>query len=421
MKKPSSKARRDAVAHPDVGVNAISLEGRSVIGSMCLGQLGSLLPHVVVPSILAAFLIPEWHLSGAQAGLLAGSGAAGYMLTVPVLATLTDRIDARNILIAGSAVSALGTLLFGLFATGLWSGALFNAMAGAGFAGAYMPGLKAMTDRLAPGDSSRAITLYTSSFSLGVGVSFLVSQLVADAWGWRSAFFVTAAGPLVMLTVCLLLRPVKPAPVSGRLLDFAPVFHNRKAMGFVLGYGAHCFELYGIRTWIVAFWTYVVARNSDASFLTPVVVSVAFSVLAMPASILGNELALRFGRHRAISSVMFASAGVGLLIGFFADRSPWLLLPLILIYALTVPADSGALTSGMSMAANPSYRGATMAMHSTVGFSLSALGAWAVGVALDAAGGPQSSTAWMAAFSVLAAGILLGPLALYWSREETSP
>jgi hypothetical protein len=41
---------------------------------MCVGQLGSLLPHVVVPSILAAFLIPEWHLSGAQAGLLAGSG-----------------------------------------------------------------------------------------------------------------------------------------------------------------------------------------------------------------------------------------------------------------------------------------------------------------------------------------------------------
>ena len=48
-----------------------------------------------------------------------------------------------------------------------------------------------------------------------------------------------------------------------------------------------------------------------------------------------------------------------------------------------------------------------------------AAGAWALGVALDAAGGPQSSSAWMAAFSVLAAGIMLGPLALYWSRRET--
>jgi cyanate permease len=200
------------------------------------------------------------------------------------------------------------------------------------------------------------------------------------------------------------------------LLDFAPVFRNSRAMGFVLGYGAHCFELYGIRTWLVAFWTFVVMKNGQSSIFTPIVVSVAFSLLAMPASIFGNELALRFGRHRAISAVMFSSAAVALLIGIFADKSPWVLLPLILVYAFTVPADSGALTSGMTMAADPNYRGATMAMHSTVGFSLSALGAWGVGVALDAAGGPQNPSAWMAAFSVLAAGILLGPVALYWSR-----
>jgi cyanate permease len=152
--------------------------------------------------------------------------------------------------------------------------------------------------------------------------------------------------------------------------------------------------------------------------LTPIVVSVLFSVLAMPASILGNEFALRFGRHRAITIVMFASALAAVLLGVFADKSPAFLLPLIIAYAITVPADSGALTSGMTMAADPRYRGATMAMHSTVGFSLSALGAWLVGVALDAAGGPLSPPAWTAAFCVLAAGILLGPVALYWSRQK---
>jgi len=387
---------------------------------MCVGQLGSLLPHVVVPSILAAFLIPEWQLTRAQAGRLAGSGAAGYMLTVPLLAALTDRIDARKILIAGSVLNALGTLLFRVFASGLWTGVLFNAIVGIGFAGAYMPGLKALTDRLAPGDSSRAVTLYTSSFSLGVGLSFLVAQLVAASWGWRAAFLVTAFGPIIMFVVCLVLPPVEPKPAQGRLLDFAPVFRNKTAMGFVLGYGAHCFELYGIRTWIVAFWTFVVLRYGQTSIFTPIVVSVVFSLLAMPASILGNELALKFGRHRAITAVMFSSAIVALMIGLSADKSPWLLLPLLLIYALTVPADSGALTSGMTMAADPRYRGATMAMHSTVGFSLSALGAWGIGIALDSAGGPSNPSAWMAAFSVLALGIMLGPLALYWSRA-TAP
>src|SRR3954467_2801251 len=105
-----------------------SLQGRSVVVAICMGQLGSLLPHVVVPSTLAAFLIPEWHLTGAQAGLLAGSGAAGSIAAVPVLATLTDRIDAPKILMVGSAVGPLGTLLFGLFANSPWAGVLFNGI-----------------------------------------------------------------------------------------------------------------------------------------------------------------------------------------------------------------------------------------------------------------------------------------------------
>ncbi len=173
-----------------------TLQGRPAILAMCLGQLGSLLPHVVVPSILAQFLIPEWSLTGANGGLLAGSYAAGYMLAVPFLATLTDKIDARFVLIVGSLLSSIATMMFGLFAQGLWSGAAFWALAGIGFAGAYMPGLKALTDRLDPGDSSRAVTFYTSSFSLGVGLSFLVSQVVAENVGWRTAFYITAAGPL---------------------------------------------------------------------------------------------------------------------------------------------------------------------------------------------------------------------------------
>ena len=39
---------------------------------------------------------------------------------------------------------------------------------------------RVLTDRLPAGDVSRSVTLYTSSFSVGVGLSFLVSQLVAD-------------------------------------------------------------------------------------------------------------------------------------------------------------------------------------------------------------------------------------------------
>jgi MFS family permease len=323
------------------------------------------------------------------------------------------------VLIAGSAVSGLATVLCGLLADGLLSATLLWGLSGIGFAGAYMPGLKALTDRLPPGDSSRSVTLYTGSFSIGVGLSFLVAQLAADHVGWRAAFYVTGAGPLVMLAVCLGLSPVKPAPARGRLLDFRPVLRNRVALGYILGYGAHCFELYGARTWIVAFWAFVVARSDGAVLLGPVAVSVLFTIVSLPASVLGNEAALRYGRHRAIAVVMAISAVVALAIGLCAGASPVVLLALVLAYGVTIPADSGALTSGTSASATPAHRGATLALHTTVGFGLSAIGAWAAGVTLDAAGGPAEPSAWLALFALLAAGVLLGPIALWWSRTRT--
>ena len=394
------------------------MRGKPLIFAMCAGQVGNLLPHVVVPAVMVVHLIPLWGLTNAQAGLLAAAYAAGYMLAVPVLSSLTDRIDARRLLLGGSLFSAAATIAFGWLAQGLVSAMLLWGLAGIGFAGAYMPGLRALTDRLDPGEASRSVTLYTSSFSLGVGLSFLVSQLVADSLGWRWAFVLTGLGPLVMAATAWSMKPVPPPPPSGALLDFRPVLRNRTAMGYILGYGAHCFELYGMRTWIVAFWTYVVARNGTSSLLEPIVVSVLVTVLAMPASILGNEFSIRFGRHRAVTVIQVVSALVALSIGALAGGPPLLLLVLVLCYAVTVPADSGSLTAGMSASADPRFKGATMAMHSTVGFGLSALAGWTVGAALDAFGGASSPSGWMAGFSVLAAGVLFGPLVLWWSRQS---
>jgi predicted MFS family arabinose efflux permease len=261
--------------------------------------------------------------------------------------------------------------------------------------------------------------LYTSSFSVGVGLSFLVAQVVADRWGWRAAFIVTGIGPAAMALLALMLRRVAPPPRTGPLLDFRPVMRNRTALGYVMGYGAHCFELYGLRTWIVAFWAFVTAQAGGAAPLDAITISVVASILSLPASLLGNEAALRFGRHRAITVVMLGSAVVASAIAVTAGVSAWLSLFLLLLYALTVPADSGALTSGVTAAADAQYRGATLALHSMVGFGLSALGGWAVGVAIDAAGGANSAHGWTAAFLVMGGGILLGPLALWWSRART--
>ena len=394
------------------------MQAKALVWAMCIGQIGNLLPHVVVPAVMVQYLIPLWGMTNTQAGLLASAYAAGYMLAVPFLSSLTDRYDARRILLLGSLCSGLSTLAFALFATSWLTGVFIWGLAGASFAGAYMPGLRALTDRLETADASRSITLYTASYSMGVGFSFLVSQLVADAYGWRWSFGITGLGPLIMAFVAWRMKPVLPIPKEGHLLDVRPVLRNRPAMAYILSYGAHCFELYGFRTWLVAFWTFVISRHQGDSLPDAMTVSFLASLLAMPASILGNELSLRFGRASAISWIQVISALTALSIGVLAGGSAWVILVLIFIYAVTVPADSGSLTAGMMSYAQPQFKGLTLAMHSTVGFGLSALSGWMVGLALDSHGGTQDPQAWLAAFGVLAAGAMLGPLALRLSRNS---
>ena len=396
----------------------MSLEGKPLVAAMCVGQVGNLLPHVAVPAIMAQHLIPLWKLTAGEAGLMATSFAVGYMLAVPMLTALTDRVDARLVLLLGSLASGLATLAFGLFAYGLISAVLIWGTAGMGFAGAYMPGLKALTERLGSMEISRSVTLYTACFSLGVGLSYLVAQLVADRLGWQAAFYVTALGPLAMVAVCSAMAPIAPIGSSRRVLDFGPVLRNRTSLGYILGYGTHCFELYAFRTWIVAFWAFVAARNGGSALVEPITVSVVSAVLAMPASIVGNEAAIRFGRHRAITAFMYMAGLFAFLIGVLIDASPVFLLALLLIYSFARPADSGALTSGMAVSAEPAVRGATMALHSTVGFGLSAVGGWSTGVAIDHGWGIDAASGWIAAFVVMAVGGLLGPIALWWSERS---
>src|SRR3569832_264745 len=123
MNRPRRQAAPGVAAHDAIGreESIRSLSGAPLIAVMCIGQLGNLLPHVTLSANLAQHLMPAWELSAADGGLMASGYAFGYMLAVPVLTTLTDRIDARLVLLCGSILSGLATVMFGLLAQGFWS------------------------------------------------------------------------------------------------------------------------------------------------------------------------------------------------------------------------------------------------------------------------------------------------------------
>jgi hypothetical protein len=84
---------------------------------------------------------------------------------------------------------------------------------------------------------------------------------------------------------------------------------------------------------------------------------------------------------------------------------------------LLVMSDSSTLTAGMVTAADPRLKGATMAVHSTLGFGAGFVSPLVFGAALDLAGGNRSIVAWGIAFATLGVGALLAPLLLGFTRR----
>ncbi|MBE9556908.1 MAG: MFS transporter [Proteobacteria bacterium] len=408
-----------SVAHARLG-------GTALVVAMCLAMAASLLGFSAFGAITPA-LIGEWGLSKTEAGWLNGIFFVGYMIGVPSLVGGTDRIDARLVFLVGCVLSALS--LAGLaLATGFWSAMAFRVLGGIGFAGCYMPGLKALVDRYEGSHPSRAVSFYTASYAIGAGASFWLSGVIAAELGWRWAFWITLAGPLAGLALAAwTLRPLgMPSKLADwfRIPDFRPVFSNRPAMGYIVAYTLHTGELFVFLSWVVAFLTFAAAMHpaGSAGWDIPLI-SAIVTVVALPSSIIGNEIAIRFGRRRTILVVMMATALVAAGTGFSAALSFPAAAFMCLLYGTIIATDSSALTAGTVGAARPDERGATMALHSFLGFGGGAVGPLILGVTLDLTGGGETVASWGIGFAVIAALTLIGPPVLLRlvGRETPAP
>jgi MFS family permease len=235
-----------------------------LVAALLGAELLTMVGMFTFPALLPEFFV-TWNLTSTGAGWINGIYFAGYVIGVPLAVGLTDRVDARRIYLIGAALTAVAAAGFALFAGGFWSALAFRAMAGAGLACTYMPGLRVIVDRYDGPHQGRAISFYTAGFSLGTALSFLLAGELAEVFGWRWAFgvgFLAALGALAL--VAGLLRPQAPARDStgGFLSDFRSVLSNRAAMGFIIAYGIHGWELFALRSCLVAFLAFSVTLQT---------------------------------------------------------------------------------------------------------------------------------------------------------------
>jgi predicted MFS family arabinose efflux permease len=402
-------------------ISASSLFSRSparlvavVCAAQVLVQIGAFFWPALLPSMM-----PLWQLSNSEAGWITAAFYGAYMLSVPVLVTLTDRVDPKRIYLFGVASTVLGHLLFGLLAEGFWSALALRALTGMGWAGTYMTGLKLLADRVDAKMMSRATAGHAASIGISGALSFACGDLIASAAGWRTAFVAAAASAaLAWLLIALIVPSQGGRPAASKdgqgLYDFRPVFRNSSAMAYAIAYCIHTLEMSAVRGWGVAFLGYVAMATgaSAADVLSPALIATGLGLIGTFASVAGNEAAICFGRKRLIVTAMLASILLGATIGFIGTTSYAIAAVLITVYGVVIWLDSSSLTAGTAGTAEPARRGATLAVHSMLGYAGGFVGPLLVGFVLDLSGG-MSPVGWGMSFLSIAV-LMAAALLTFW-------
>jgi MFS family permease len=378
----------------------------AVVTAQVLVQIGAF----TLPALLPGYM-ERWSLSATEAGWLVGAFFAAYVVAVPVLVALTDRLPARHIYLVGAGATALSHLGFAFLAEGFWSALLLRAIGGIGWAGAYMPGLKVLADRQEGAGQSRAVSWHAAGVGIAGAVSFAVAGAIDALAGPEAAFLFGGAAAVAAGAIGLAVMP-GTAPRSTRslaaALDFRPVFRNRAAMAWIAGYTAHTWELGALRAWGVTFLAAAIALHGAPGWLPgPNALFTAAGLIGVAISVMGNETAQRLGRARVVALAM----GGGALLSLAAGASLLVSAPLaalcVMAWNAAIYLDSAALTAGTVAAAERERRGATMGLHSMCGYAGGFVGPVGVGIALDLAG-PDARLGWMLAFGQLAVVTLAG-------------
>jgi MFS family permease len=151
----------------------------------------------------------------------------------------------------------------------------------------------------------------------------------------------------------------------------------------------------------------------------PAAIAALINLLAVPASILGNEAALRVGRRPWILLVMACSGSCGILLALSGGMHWAIVVSILVVYSMLVMAESATLTAGLVATAPLELRGSAMGLYSLLGFGGGLLGPMVFGAALDATGRGATGWSWIAAYAAIGAGCLSAPLvARFYSRRS---
>jgi len=350
-----------------------------------------------VPPLLASGAI-----TGAQAGWLTAAVQLGFVAgtLVSALLSLADRLPARRLFLASALLAGLATAAQAFLPPAGWAAFGLRFVAGAAMAGVYPVGMK-LASGWARGDLGLLIGIVVGALTIGSAAPHALPALLG---GLDPLAVYMASGALAALGGLLVL-PFREGPNQASRPPFNPravllAFTDRRLRLANAGYLGHMWELYAMWAWVGLFLAGQGIPGDAGVWTTLVVGAGAIGCVGLGA------LADRFNRARMAALAMLASGTCALLAGSTAGLFLPLTLVLVFTWGVFVVADSAQFSACTSLCAPPELVGTMLTVQTCLGFLLTVpviqMMAWAV-----------PALGWGGAFAILAAGPLLGAVAMW--------
>ena len=367
-----------------------------------------------IVTILAEPIKQDLGLKDWQIGMMTGLAFAVFytVLGIPI-ARYAERGNRSLIIAAATAVWSIFTILCG-FAQNFWQMVLARIGVGIGEAGCTPPAHSLISDYTPREKRASALAFYSLGTPIGSMLGMVLGGLIADAWGWRAAFFI-AGVPGILMAIVAATTLAEPRTKLGA--DMAarnkagPSFSEAmaeirsKATFWRIAFGASikAFISYGMGVFIAPFFF----RNHTEELemlaadvglgvtgFLGVVLGVVMGLTGAFGTWLGGYLADRFGA-RDLRNYM-AIPAISTLIGIpFYITALWVDSAMAALALMSVPPILNALWLGPSYAAvqglvQPHTRAtATAIFLLIVNFIGLGLGPLAVGALSDFFSGPM--------------------------------
>ena len=376
----------------------------------------------LVPWFSAASVAPliaaEWQIGGLETALLTVAVQLGFVAGALVVAFTgaADVIPARRLIAGGALLAAVANAAFALLSVDLVTAIPLRALSGAGIAAVYPVAMKVVAGWFR-GGRGLAVGVLIGAITLGSAAPHLLRAAGAVAGlDWRMV--VLAATVPCLLGAAVAWLGVREGPLTtpaARLsLRMARTALAERSVQLAnLGYLGHMWELYAMWTWVPAFIAASLAVSGDVD--AEGASGVAFLVVAAGAigCVAAGALADRMGRTTLTVAAMALSGSSAVAAGLLFGAPTIVVLAVVVIWGITVVADSAQFSTAISELAPPGTAGSALALQTAAGFLLTGVTIVGVGL-LD----PGDRDAWALAFAVLAVGPLVGIVAMLLLRRR---